>query len=494
MTRVEFEDVFHVLPSPYMVLDRELRYVATNIAYCDTVDRTSDELYGKKLFDMFPSVDANGQRLRLSLERVLETGKPDTLAFISYSIPVATAKGGGFEERFWTAIHVPILDEEGDVAFIVQKTTDVTDLHRLREASFFPFRSAGATDLLKRAQEAEKAHKALSEENSDFRRLFKQAPGLIAVMTGPNHVFSFVNDAYSEFVGGRDVVGMTVREALPDLESQGFFEMLDTVFATGKPKMESGARVMLTNIAGGAPVEAYLDFSFQPLFDSDGKPSGIFVQATDRTVHVKAEEARELLVRELNHRVKNLFAVAMSMVNMTARHVQSPEQMASVLTGRLNALSQAHSLAMSERPDLGDKRILLSDLIDKILAPHVVEGVPEGSSSLRRAGPDVWLGNKAATSMALVLHELSTNAAKYGAVSVAGGNLAIEWSVQDSHLALHWLEHGGPSLEGPPAKNGFGTRLARISVEGQLGGKIDVQWLPTGVSISITAPMDRLAS
>jgi PAS domain S-box-containing protein len=485
MTFEKYRELFEALPSPYMILDTDLRYVAANQAYAEATNHAVSELIGQKLFDLFPNEGEAGQRLQESFLRVIRSGRSDTLAHIHYAIPASN--GDGFEDRYWTAVHFPIQDENGHVTHVVQNTVDVTELHQLNRNSFLPFRSPRIeTELIKRAQEAEEVHRALVDENNDFRRLFDQAPGMIAVLNGPDHVFTFVNEAYTRFVGGRHVVGKPVRKALPEIEGQGFIEMLDNVLATGEPISLKGASVYLRPNAGGEPIESFLDFSYHPIFDKlTEQPTGIFVQGLDRTENIKAENARELLLRELNHRVKNLFAVAMSMVNMTARNAGSPAEMASILTGRLGALSHAHGLVMSDG-DIGEgARICFGELIRKIVAPHL----DIGAERLTTEGPELALGSKAATSLALVTHELATNAAKYGAFSTPEGRIAVRWAIEGDTVSIVWKETGGPPIVSAPEPTGFGSRLSRISVEGQLGGKLAFDWTRGGVEVTITFPL-----
>lgn len=485
----KFIELFQVLPSPYMVIDTELTYVAVNDAYLEAVDRSAADLVGRKLFEEFPNDGESGERLRDSLMRVIETGKSDTLSHIHYAIP---RKDGSLEDRYWTAVHFPLFNEAGYVEYVVQNTVDVTELHELRRSTFLPFRPARfETALIRRAQEAEEAHKVLLEENNDFRRLFNQAPGMIAVLTGPDHVFTFANEAYMRFIGDRRLMGRKVRDALPDIEGQGFFEMLDKVYATGEPISAESARIVLYDKETDRETESYLDFSYHPIFANDGAVTGIFVQGLDRTESVRAERGRELLLRELNHRVKNLFTVAMSMVNMTARNAESPKQMADILTGRLSALSHAHGLVMNDSGTVGGDggKIAFDELLRKIVAPHVDEEL----SRLEIDGPRLVLASKAATSLALVMHELATNAAKYGALSTADGRIMVTWNIEEGEVKLVWKETGGPGIEGTPEPSGFGSRLSRISIEGQLDGQLAFAWPRDGVEVTITFPLKSAA-
>ncbi|WP_171904824.1 PAS domain-containing protein, partial [Hoeflea olei] len=201
---IDFGDVFDLLPSPHMVLDRNHCYVAVNKAYEAAVMRGRDELIGRNLFDLFPNDGESGKRLLASLDRVFETGEADTLAYIPYDIPRPPEMGGGMEQRYWTAVHTAISDRDGVERFVLQNTVDVTDIVRLRQAASLPFRR-GETQLLERAREAEEQHRALMSESAEFRRLFQLAPGFFAVLSGPDHVFTFANDAYMRLVGDRQL-------------------------------------------------------------------------------------------------------------------------------------------------------------------------------------------------------------------------------------------------------------------------------------------------
>ena len=116
----DFAALFRLLPSPYMILDRDLRYVEVNDAYCEVLERRREDLIGAYLFDAFPDEGDSGRRLLASFHRVLDTGEPDTLPLIPYAIERPAARGGGFEMRYWSAAHVPLKDAEGRVVETVE--------------------------------------------------------------------------------------------------------------------------------------------------------------------------------------------------------------------------------------------------------------------------------------------------------------------------------------------------------------------------------------
>ena len=304
--RVNFERLFQQSPNPYMLLDRDLRYVAANDAYLRVTRTTLEDLLGRTVFEVFPNDPSNPnndsvQLLRRSLERVIQTGEPDALAFIPYRVPAAAGGGTVLVDRYWSATHTPIRDDRGDVAFVLQHTVDVTEIHELQQAagSASPQRAIAESDILGRARRVQEANVLLDVERRHLRELFEQAPGFMCFLSGPEHVYEIANTAYLQLVGHRDIVGKPVRDALPELAGQGFYELLDEVFATGRAFTGSGMRVVLHREADGSPEEAYLDFVYQPIWDLSGRVTGIFVQGYDITRQKQQEAERAgLLERE----------------------------------------------------------------------------------------------------------------------------------------------------------------------------------------------------
>jgi PAS domain S-box-containing protein len=204
-----------------------------------------------------------------------------------------------------------------------------------------------------------------------------------------------------------------------------------------------------------------------------------------------AEEERLLALRELNHRVKNLFAMVRGMVAMTARTSQSTKDMAATLTGRLQALAKAHDLirAPSSSATQAPRDTTVRILVESLLEAHLL---PE-KGQLEIDGPDVPVGAVGAAALAQMLHELATNASKYGALSELGGKLSISWKTDGPNIILTWAESGGPAVSGPPPRKGFGVDLAIMTARGQLGGDVTYDWRPQGVLITLRAALEKLA-
>ena len=288
LSNFDLNELFNLSPNPYVLLDRDLRMVGVNNAYLAATARSESEIIGHMMFDVFPS-DPNsghGKILRDSFAKVLATGEVDHLPMIPY--PIA-GPDGLMQNRYWSATHSPIKDAEGSVRFILQHTVDVTELHTLRQGATAADDWKMQTDLLRRVDAVQGQNRILGEEREYLRKLFEQAPGFMAVLRGSEHVFTIANRSYRELVGREDLIGKAVRDALPDISGQGFYELLDQGYVTGEPYAANAARVVLDR-GGHGPQERYLDFVFQPIRDADGKVSGIFVQGHDVTALRMAQE------------------------------------------------------------------------------------------------------------------------------------------------------------------------------------------------------------
>ena len=216
---------------------------------------------------------------------------------------------------------------------------------------------------------------------------------------------------------------------------------------------------------------------------------GIFLDVTQRK---QAEEANELLAGEMSHRVKNLLHIATALTQITGRSAATKEDMAHELTERLMALGRAQELV---RPMPGQKAeaALLGDLISVLLAPYDEK---EASVRIRVSVPKMNVGETSSTSLALVIHELATNSAKYGALSQSSGTLDVSCNAHDDDdLVLMWTERGGPPVVAPPgALGGFGSRLMHRSMSAQLGGDIAFDWSAEGVVVALRMSKKRLAN
>jgi PAS domain S-box-containing protein len=202
--------------------------------------------------------------------------------------------------------------------------------------------------------------------------------------------------------------------------------------------------------------------------------SGVTADITDRK---KAEERQALLAREVDHRAKNALALVQAIVRMT--RANSIEAYIAAVEGRIKALSRVHTVLSQSRWEGAD----LTGLVSKELAPYRTSD----HDRVQASGPDILLQPAAAQTLALVLHELVTNAAKYGALSSHAGKVSLSWKSDGRTIEFVWKESGGPETS-KPAALGFGTRIVLASIERQLGGKVSFDWLPQGLACIFSVP------
>jgi len=214
---------------------------------------------------------------------------------------------------------------------------------------------------------------------------------------------------------------------------------------------------------------------------------GIFIDVTGRK---QAEEGHELLAGEMSHRVKNLLSIASGLTAITSRSTKTTSDMARELTQRLTALGRAHDLV---RPLKGKEgtAALLGDLLSVLLAPY--DDTEAFSGRIRVSVPRMGVGEAAATTLALVVHELATNSLKYGALSVPSGVLDVACDPSGDDVVIVWTEQGGPPVVPPAGPGGYGSQLVLRAVSAQLGGTIERSWSQEGVIATLRLDKARLA-
>jgi two-component sensor histidine kinase len=214
---------------------------------------------------------------------------------------------------------------------------------------------------------------------------------------------------------------------------------------------------------------------------------GVFLDVTGRK---QAEEGHELLSGEMSHRVKNLLHIASGLTAITSRSATTTADMARQLTHRLIALGRAHDLV---RPVPGQevKAALLGDLFSVLLSPY--DEMDADAGRIRVSVPRIGVRETAATTLALVVHELATNSLKYGALSAELGTLNVSCTSPDSEVAIVWTERGGPPVAAPARQEGYGSKLVTRSMS-RLGGSIRYSWDKAGVVVTLFMNKDNLAA
>jgi PAS domain S-box-containing protein len=240
----------------------------------------------------------------------------------------------------------------------------------------------------------------------------------------------------------------------------------------------------------------HVSVAVSPVRNAAGEIIGASMISRDNDEARRAQEDQRMLVDEMTHRIRNLFAIASSVLELSARFARTPKDMANAVRSRLNALARAQDLtlpAFLAAAGPADNRPTLHSLIRTIVAPY--DNVDHlGAERVTISGPDVPINAVTVAGLALLLHEFATNAVKYGAFSSSAGHVDVDCRMAGDELQINWREHGGPILDGPAVREGFGSMLARATVKHQLGGSIVREWNPEGLTIKLVVPLSRLSA
>ena len=268
-TRVpDFEAFFEALPAPCIVFAADaprFTIVAVNDAYLSATNSVrygARGLLGRPLFQTFPDplfdpMATETANLRISLHRVMQSRAPDRMLVQRYT---TRHEDGREEERLWCPVNAPVLDDDGEVAFVVHHVEDVTARLATYGASALPHASLSGASFVDYA--------------------FAQAPVAIAVLRGREHTFASCNRAYGALAGNRPLVGRSIRDAFPELDVETIYEVLSSVYETGMPYVVNEFPIHRDGVAGP---EIFYNFVYQPLTDTDGRVTGVAVIATDVT-------------------------------------------------------------------------------------------------------------------------------------------------------------------------------------------------------------------
>jgi two-component sensor histidine kinase len=284
------------------------------------------------------------------------------------------------------------------------------------------------------------------------------------------------NDAFRPILGQRkDSLGRSFRkvweDVWPDIEP-----LVERAFGGEAVFLED---LHLVTTRNGAPADAWFTFCYSPIRSADGKVLGIIDTVIETTDKVLAVRDARLLNAELSHRMKNTLAMIGAVANQTFRSAGSIAAAQQTFGERLAALGEAHSLLTSA----SWTHAPLRDVIEAALAPH-----RSGGGRIRLAGPHVLLSSRQALSMVLAIHELATNAAKYGSLSVPDGRVAVEWAGEGEAFRLTWTESGGPPAA-KPARTGFGSRLINQILPSHFMGRATQEFGEAGMRYEMTGSL-----
>ncbi|MEJ0092505.1 MAG: HWE histidine kinase domain-containing protein [Methylocella sp.] len=478
---MDFEAIFKNLPTPSMVMDVNFVIVAMNEAYLRVMSRDRESLIGVEVFTAFPAEGESRRMLQESFERVRDKAVVDVIPVLPYAIPGKD----GFEQRSWSYTHAPILGEDGKVAFVLQNAQDISNLSQTRQLLDLP---KVETQSLKdavypRIEMIQVLNQTLLATAHHLQRLFMQAANFMCVLHGPDHVFDIANLAFRELVGDRDLLGKAACEAVPELESQNYIRILDDVFSSGEAFVSRKMRVLLQSSEGKIE-EHFLDIVCQPILGAKGEVSGVFIEGSDVTDHVRAEQRQALLIRELHHRVRNTLATVQGVMNTTAKSSATIEEFQEAFAGRIASMAKTHAVMTEEL----DQSVSFAHLLNQELSHYC----DNGGLRIHLAGPAVDLPSQIAVPLGMAVHELTTNAAKYGALAGEEGRIDITWSLTDtpngSALLCEWNETDGPTVK-PPSREGFGSVLLKRVLSQQIGAEVKVAFEPEGFRLRMVVPL-----
>ncbi|QPC86961.1 PAS domain S-box protein [Mesorhizobium sp. NBSH29] len=330
-----------------------------------------------------------------------------------------------------------------------------------------------------------KAEESAREESERRHREILEAMPAAIYTTDKEGRITFYNQAAVAFSGNKPVVGsdswcVSYKLFRPD----GTFlphDQCPMAIALKEQRATLGEYEAIAERPDGSRVP-FMPFA-TPLFDSDGVLTGAVNMLVDITERKKAEEQQKLLIDELNHRVKNTLAIVQSLASQTAKNSNSIQSFTHSFSDRLQALSQAHDLLAKT----GWAHASLVDVVSLTLKPFKGEVLADG--------PTMAIAPAAALSLTMVLHELATNAAKYGALSQDTGKVTVAWEIvpaDQTTFRLHWSETGGPVVT-PPDQHGFGTKLIERSVGRDLAGRVELNFKPEGFQCALEMPLNEIS-
>jgi signal transduction histidine kinase len=337
--------VFHALPGAYLLLSPNLLIEAVSDGYLAATLTQRHNLLGRFIFEVFPdnalAPEAHAvHNLRASLQQVLATGQPHQMAPQHYDVPDPDAPGQ-FVERHWRPCNTPVFDAQGQVSYVIHNVVDIT-----------------AEVRAERQLQANQAHDqaALTAAENQRQQLYttlQEAPAMICVFDGPQHVFQFVNPPYQALVGPRPLVGQPIAQAMPELVGQPIFDLLDHVYRTGEPYQANEMLVQLDHDnTGPADLEKrYYNFIYKARHSAAGAIDGIFVFAYEVTAQVLARQQVQGLNEQLAVANEELLAANEEYLGVNTALIRSQQQVEGLnaaLEARVQERTQQLQAALRE--------------------------------------------------------------------------------------------------------------------------------------------------
>lgn len=464
----DFRAVFSELTGLYLLLTPDLRIVAASKAYLRATDQT-DGIIGRPLFEVFPDSTDNEHQgadaLARSFERVRVYRTPDAMPLQRYDL---IRPEGSIEERYWSPVNIPVLDDAGRLKWLLHRVFDVTPAVAGGERTSRVAELEG--ELFHTATRLSAAYEALRTGEARLR---------LALEVGGMALWEYriAQDALTITPELNRLIGFEPDHATTLEEVRSGFVDKETVALVARRAWDSGARVFEHEFRYRRHSDKrliWLHLRAEILTSSDGSPSAVLGVMEDVTERVSVQERQRTLINELNHRVKNNLALVQSLAVRTFRGAGCDEAL-NKFVDRLIGLAATHELLT--RSDWST-----AELGDVIVASF--RGLSISERRFTTSGPAVGLPPDLAVAVSLAVHELATNAIKYGALSDDAGHIQLKWSIDGSgRLNLTWRESGGPPVK-VPVRGGFGSELLG-RIFRTAGGTVETTFDPSGLTCRI---------
>lgn len=430
---------------PMCVLWGPQRIVLYNDGYAEILGARHPRALGLPTEDVWPELWADVAPL------IDRTFRGESLAFHDQPF---TMTRNGFEEQVWYDFaYSPLRDEHGEVMGLLNVTSDCTARHC----------------ALEQLRESEAFMRDVLVASNDCIKVLDLDAKLVFMSEGGKRVMEV-----SDF-------GAIAGCPWPDFwEGAGNLAAKEAI-ASAQAGVASAFQGYADTMKGS---RRYWDVQVSPIIGADGTPERILSISRDVTELKAAEEARAVLAQELAHRMKNAFAMVQAIVTQTLRQAKSMEEGRAAVSQRLSALGRAQDILTRSNFTEAD----IHDVVATAIEPHrVVE------DRIAWSGPHFVLTSQQALGLSLAIHELATNAAKYGALSNEAGRVVMVWKIADGAFAFDWVETGGPAVD-PPGTRGFGSKLIERIVASYFEGEGRLIFDPAGIRFRLTGLPGGVAS
>lgn len=436
-------------------------------------DIVNDRFKGDARFSRTFSIDADLLRDGIPLSQAKQSIHPEDIPAVEQAIKVALDEGASYSAEY------RVLDTDGEYRWIEANGRCEQD------AAGNPVRFPGVIIDIHRRKLAEERQRLAVAEAEEAGRLLATVIDAMPALIFKKDRQGCIDIANA---GVLDLLGKSWSEIKGKPDDHYLDpEFADQIKAHDRQVMATGQPLEVEELAGyrnGRP-RVWLSRK-SPFYNADGEIDGIIGTSIEITDRKDAEDVRRLMIRELNHRIKNLFAMTMSLIRVTSRTTHDSGDLSDKLIARLRSLSDAHSLILPPMDgEVSDVSIDFSSLLRTLLAPYEQEHV------ITLEGPEVPVPSSRVSELALIWHELATNAAKYGALSVPMGQLFVQWAVNEGFLCVSWTEAGGPAVV-RSGYAGFGSQLVDSLVKSNLQGEISRNWSDTNLTITLKLQLGGL--